>query len=111
MRIAASFIVYILKEEDLNELWQLRDPATARHDWEGWYQRALTSGIELLIAFAHRLRMCIQYVFNHALFPLHTSVVEGINNKIKVLKRMAYGYRDDASFFLKIRAAFPGIPR
>ena len=26
------------------------------------------------------------------------------------MKRMAYGYRDDAYFFLKIRAAFPGIP-
>ncbi|MBP1628973.1 MAG: hypothetical protein H6Q00_3448, partial [Holophagaceae bacterium] len=30
--------------------------------------------------------------------------------KIKVLKRTAYGYRDDAYFFLKIRSAFPGIP-
>ncbi|MBB4286552.1 transposase [Roseospira goensis] len=26
------------------------------------------------------------------------------------MKRMAYGFRDDAYFFLKIRAAFPGIP-
>jgi hypothetical protein len=29
-------------------------------------------------------------------------------NKIKVMKRMAYGFRDDDYFFLKIRAAFPG---
>jgi len=29
-----------------------------------------------------------------------------VNNKIKVIKRMAYGFRDDAYFFLKIRAAF-----
>ena len=28
---------------------------------------------------------------------------------IKVIKRMAYGFRDDAYFFLKIRAAFPGV--
>ena len=34
-------------------------------------------------------------------FPLHTNLLEGINNKIKVFKRMAY-------FFLKIRAAFTG---
>jgi hypothetical protein len=27
----------------------------------------------------------------------------------QVIKRMAYGFRDDAYFFLKIRAAFPGI--
>jgi hypothetical protein len=25
------------------------------------------------------------------------------------IKRIAYGYRDDQYFFLKIRAAFPGI--
>ncbi len=34
--------------------------------------------------------------------------LEGINNKIKVIKRMAYGYRDSDYFFLKIKAAFPG---
>jgi len=32
------------------------------------------------------------------------------HHKIKVLKRMGYGYRDDGYFFLKIMAAFPGIP-
>lgn len=37
-----------------------------------------------------------------------TNLVEGINNRIKVIKRMAYGLRDDHYFFLKIRAAFPG---
>lgn len=31
----------------------------------------------------------------------------GINNTIKVIKRRAYGYRDQEYFFLKIRAAFP----
>lgn len=42
---------------------------------------------------------------------LNTSVLEGMNNKIKVIKRMAYGYRDNDYFFLKIKAAFPGKTR
>ncbi|MBZ5875813.1 transposase, partial [Chromohalobacter israelensis] len=42
---------------------------------------------------------------------LNTSVLEGMNNRIKVIKRMAYGYRDTEYFFLKIRAAFPGKMR
>jgi len=33
-----------------------------------------------------------------------------MNNKIKVLTRMAYGYRDDGYFFLKIMDAFSAIP-
>ena len=37
---------------------------------------------------------------------MHTGQLEGINNKIKVIKRMAYGYRDIDYFFLKIKAAF-----
>ncbi|MET3632267.1 transposase [Burkholderia sp. 572] len=41
--------------------------------------------------------------------PLNTSVVEGINNTIKVIKRRAFGYCDGEYFFLKIRAEFPGI--
>ncbi|WP_415859041.1 transposase [Burkholderia pyrrocinia] len=36
---------------------------------------------------------------------------EGVNSTIKVIKRRADGYRDDESFFVKIRAAFPGNPR
>jgi len=31
--------------------------------------------------------------------------------RIKVIKRMAYGFRDSAYFFLKIKAAFPGKAR
>jgi transposase len=37
-------------------------------------------------------------------------VLEGCNNEIMVIKRMAYGFRDEAYFFLKIRDAFLGIP-
>jgi transposase len=39
-----------------------------------------------------------------------TGQLEGINNRIKVTKRMAYGCRDSAFFFLTIKAAFPGNP-
>ncbi|MBI5866546.1 MAG: transposase, partial [Planctomycetes bacterium] len=43
-------------------------------------------------------------------YPLHTSLLEGMMNQIKVIKRKAFGFRDDDYFFLKIRAAFPGKP-
>jgi transposase len=105
----ALFTVYVLKE-DLRTLWETRDPAVARHWWKGWYLRACESGIPALVRFAHRLARVADYVINHARYPLHTSLLEGINNKIKVMKRMAYGYRDEEYFFLKIRAAFPGNP-
>lgn len=100
--------VYVLKD-DLKMLWEYRHPGYAERFWRGWYRRAMSSRIEPLKAFARKLKGYIGGVLAHCRFPLHTSLLEGINNKIKVIKRMAYGFRDDEYFFLKIRAAFPGI--
>ena len=63
-----------------------------------------------LVKFAKNLARRIDEVLSHCRWKLNTSVLKGINNKIKVLKRIAYGYRDEAYFFLKIRVAFPGNP-
>lgn len=67
-------------------------------------------GFQPLVKFAKNLAQRIDGILSHCRWPLNTSVQEGINNKIKVLKRIAYGYRDEDYFFLKIRAAFPGNP-
>lgn len=42
---------------------------------------------------------------------LKTNVLEGVNNRTKDIKRMAYGLRDIEYFFLKIRHAFHGKVR
>jgi transposase len=99
--------VYILKD-DLKHLWDYAYEGSARRFWEQWYGRAIRSRIEPLKKFARRLKEYLPGILAHCHWPLHTSLLEGINNKIKVIKRMAYGFRDDAYFFLKIRAAFPG---
>lgn len=105
----ALFIVYVLKD-DLKQLWRYRAPWAARRFWREWYRRALASGLAPLIRFARHLDARIDGIINHCRYPLNNGLLEGMTNKIKVLKRMAYGYRDDEYFFLKIRAAFPGIP-
>ncbi len=64
-----------------------------------------------MVRFARRLRPYLPGILAHCRRPLGTDLVEGIDNKAKVIKRMAYGFRDDAYFFLKIRAAFPGVGR
>ncbi|HYC38723.1 MAG TPA: transposase, partial [Usitatibacter sp.] len=70
----------------------------------------IRSRLEPLKTFVRRLTPYIDGVIAHSRWPLSTSLIEGINNTIKVIKRMAYGYRDDRYFFLRIRAAFPGNP-
>ena len=88
-------------------LWAQRHRATAAAAWHSWYRKALRSGIEPLRRFARALKPYLPGILAHCQYPLGTNLIEGINNKIKVIKRMAYGFRDDAYFFLKIRAAFP----
>jgi len=99
--------VYVLKE-DLKHLWSYVRPQAALRFWKQWYRRAIYSKIEALKRFARRLKGHLEGILAHCRWPLHTSLLEGINNKIKVIKRMAYGFHDDEYFFLKIRAAFPG---
>lgn len=106
----ALMTVYVLKDE-LKELWRQPSREAARAAWEAWSGKALASGIPPLVRFAKNLAAYLPGIVASALWRLNTSVLEGINNKIKVIKRMAYGFRDDAYFFLKIRAAFPGKPR
>ncbi len=102
--------VYVLRDA-LKQLWFYRKPAWAHKAWQQWLQQAHSSGIAALEQFAHRLQAYWHGIVSRCRHPLNTSVVEGINNTIKVIKRRAYGYRDQDYFFLKIRAAFPGIAR
>ncbi|WP_416401596.1 ISL3 family transposase [Alicycliphilus denitrificans] len=101
---------YVLREE-LKRLWFHREPAIAHEAWQQWIGQAQQSAIAALQQFAQRLQGYWHGIVSRCLHPLNTSVVEGINNTIKVIKRRAYGYRDQEYFFLKIRAAFPGIAR
>ena len=102
--------VYVLRDE-LKRLWFYRKPAWAQKAWAQWCEQAGQSGIAALQLFAQRLQGYWHGILARCRHPLNTSVVEGINNTIKVIKRRAYGYRDEEYFFLKIRAAFPGNPR
>ena len=47
-------------------------------------------------------------ITNSGIYWIRTSVLEGINNKINLLKRLAYRFRDFEYFFLRIRDAFRG---
>lgn len=98
---------YILKD-DLKHLWDYTYEGAANRFWNQWYSRAIRSRIEPLKKFARKLKERLPGIFSHCKYPFNTSILEGINNKIKVIKRMAYGFRDDEYFFLRIRQAFPG---
>lgn len=99
--------VYLLKTT-LKDIWYAPDVREGWQRWRQWQRMARDSGIPACIAFARRLRPYLRGILASARYRMHTSVLEGVNNRIKVIKRMAYGFRDSDYFFLKIKAAFPG---
>lgn len=101
--------VYVMKEQ-LKALWSAPTAWAWRAAWNQWMAHARESAIPSLVHFARCLRRYWRGILSRVRWPMHTGQLEGINNKIKVIKRMAYGYRDHDYFFLKIKAAFPGNP-
>lgn len=105
----ALMTVYVMKAA-LKELWQPSGGWQWLGAWKSWLKMARESGIEPLRKFAAKLKPYWRGIASRLRWPMHTGQLEGINNRIKVMKRMAYGYRDTDFFFLKIKAAFPGNP-
>jgi transposase len=101
--------VYVMKAQ-LKALWTATTAWAWRRAWKQWMSHAEQSQIPALIQFARRLRGYWRGILSRVRWPMHTGQLEGINNKIKVIKRMAYGYRDSEYFFKKIKVAFPGNP-
>lgn len=95
----------------LKELWYCDTEEQANDLWSIWWQQVNESGIKPLINFARKLKPYLHGIVASASYCLNTCTLEGMNNKIKLIKRMGYGYRDTDYFFLKIKAAFPGKPR
>ncbi len=96
---------YILKDY-LKKLWDYKYSACAKRFLEQWCEIAKESGIRYIISFAKTLKRHAYGIINHCLFPINTSRLEGINNKIKVIKRKAYGFHDITYFSLVIKDAF-----
>lgn len=73
-----------------------------------WCGVARQDGHPSLVRFANRLERYQHGIINHCKHHIHTSMLEGVNNKIKVIKRVAYGFHDVDYFALKVKQAFPG---
>jgi len=94
---------YYLKE-DLRQIWLQPDKNKARLVLADWIKRAETSGIKMLLKFAKTLAAFQSGILSYYDYRISSAPLEGTNNKIKTMKRMAYGFRDMEFFKLKIMA-------
>ena len=105
--------------ERLNTVYVLKDQLKMIYHYRrrGWAKKALDQWCELAAEVDHpemhrfigRLRFFEFGILNHCDYAIGTSPLEGVNNKIKVMKRKAYGFHDPEYFALKVKQALPGL--
>lgn len=104
LRLNQSLATAYYLKEDLRLLWEEPTRRAANRFLDDWIGQAEASGIRVLKRFARTLarhRRGLLAWYDH---PISTGPLEGTNNKIKTLKRQAYGFRDQEYFKLKIKA-------
>lgn len=104
---------YLLKES-FGQLWDYRSERGARTFFERWQDALKWQRLKPYRKFARMIERHWDGIasYCHPDNKVRLGMVEGLNNKIRVLQRRAYGYRDEEYLKLTIIAAFlPSLPK
>lgn len=94
-------LAHTLKEQ-LRLFWEKQDMQSGTAFLDVWLKDAMSSGIRALARVAKTLASYRTGLLSFFTHHITSAVVEGTNNKIKTLKRQAYGFRDMAYFKLRL---------
>jgi transposase len=89
-------------KEALREVYRKRRQEEAVAALDSWIGEAKESGLAPFRRTAATLTRWRKEILNYWRYPITNALVEGKHNRVKVLKRRAYGYRNDRSFLLRI---------
>ena len=98
-------IAWLLKE-GVRGVYRKRTQKDAADALAAWLKEAQESGLKPFQRTAATLTKWQEEVLNFWQYPITNAMVEGKHNRVKVLKRRAYGYRNDRTFSLRILNLF-----
>jgi transposase len=100
-------VAYLLKES-FGQLWDYQTEGWARRFFEHWRDSLKWQRLQPYVKFAAMIERHWDGIasYCHPENKISLGMVEGLNTKIRVLQRRAYGYRDEDYLKLKIIAAF-----
>jgi transposase len=98
--------LYELKEEFRN-IYENKNlsPISARKEFDEWQEKVKALGIKVLDNFLNTLNNWFNWILNYFGIRLTSGGVEGINTKIKLLKRIGFGFSNFNNFRLRIFGA------
>ena len=94
-------IAHSMKEQ-LRSFWDFSSKKEGCRFLMMWIMEAIESGVELLAKAARTLLYRSEGLISYFDHRIDNGKAEGINNKIKVLKRQAYGFHDQEYFKLRL---------
>ncbi len=89
-------------KEQFRSFWDFKSKKEGARFLGWWIIQAIESGVEQLARTARTLLHHFAGLLSCFEHRIDNGKAEGINNKIKVLKRQAYGYRDQEYFKLRL---------
>lgn len=95
------YAAYIMKEQAL-DIFDEKDTILAEQRLRRWLKNITLTGIQQFNAVAKRMENYLYGILNYFRHQLTNAQSEGFNNKINIIKRRAYGFRDIEYFKLKI---------
>ena len=104
---------YLLKES-FGQLWNYKTARGARAFFERWKEGLKWKRLKPFVKFAAMVDRHWDGIVSYCNpgNKVSLGLVEGVNNKIRVIQRKAYGYRDEEYLKLKIIASFlPRLPK
>lgn len=97
-------------KEGLREVYEERDPKDAALALDVWLQLVDRAGIPEFEKLAATVRNWRPEILNHFTYRMTNAYAEGITNRVKVIKRQGYGFRNFSNFRDRILVQC-GMPR
>jgi transposase len=94
--------VHTLKEEFRTICEEAPDRASAGERLREWLGAVRASGVAALEKFGQFVERWWEPILNYFVNRTTNGLVEGLNNKIKLIKRRAFGFRNDDHFRLRV---------
>lgn len=103
---------YLLKES-FGQLWDYNHPAWARKFFDSWKSQLRWQRLEPFEKFAQVIERHWEGIISYCRPDHKVSLgfMEGLNNKIRVIQRRAYGIKDQEYLMLKVVTSFIKEPK
>jgi transposase len=95
------FTLDLIKEK-LCEAYKMTDEPSMAGAISEIMDMCMATGNKHLLWFSRLLDNHFEGIIAHATYDISAGKIEGVNNRIKTLRRQGYGYPDDDYFFLKL---------